>query len=355
MIKNVKRSALTLISIFCMSIFVSIQCFGADLTRGFDLAGLLGSSGLSSLLEELGGSASSSSSSDSSAEGLGTLFDLLGITERRISDCKISAITDKTYTGEEITPALTITWNGTRLKKGTDYTVTYTGNIKPGTAKCKITGKGQYKGTKTVSFTIVKGNSSKSGKKTSSGKTKTTKTKETEKAKSAASGKFTVKVKTGSYTYNGKVRKPDVTVTAGNKKVPSSAYMVTYKDNKNVGHATVTVKGKGDYKGYAGEASFRIELKKTSLKSASAAGDGKISCSWNKDTQADGYQIEYCTNKSFKNTAKTVKIQGSGEQSKVLDKLTAGKNYYVRIRSYKKVGSRNWYSEWSAARSVSVK
>ena len=64
---------------------------------------------------------------------------------------------DKTYiyTGKAITPVPTVTFNGKALKAGTDYSVTYSGNIKSGTATVKITGKGAYTGEKTVTFQII--------------------------------------------------------------------------------------------------------------------------------------------------------------------------------------------------------
>ena len=42
------------------------------------------------------------------------------------------------------------------LVAGTDYTVTYKNNVKVGTATVVITGKGNFTGTKTITFTITK-------------------------------------------------------------------------------------------------------------------------------------------------------------------------------------------------------
>ena len=344
---------------------------------GIDIGSLLGGMDTSSLYDMImsmagngtsSGSQAGTSSDTSSEGGLGMILDMLGVTERAMKDCTVSAISDQTYTGSAITPTPVVKYNGTRLKKGTDYTATYSNNTKVGTAKITLRGKGNYTGTKTVSFRIVrKGTSSSSGtsgKKTSSSGTsgKKTSSSGTSGGKTSVSGsvnrsktkKFTVKLTTTSYVYNGNVRKPAVKVTVSGKTIAKSDYTVTYKGNKVVGRATVTVKGKGDYKGYEGEATFKITLKKTVLQSASAAGDGNVSCKWNADTQADGYQIGYATNKSFQN-AKTLKVEGGSMKTAQLTKLTAGKNYYVRIRSYKKVGSSNWYSEWSAGKSVKVK
>ena len=60
------------------------------------------------------------------------------------------------YTGSLVEPALTVTDLGNELIKGTDYDVSYSNNRNAGTAKAKITGKGNYCGSDTASFRIVK-------------------------------------------------------------------------------------------------------------------------------------------------------------------------------------------------------
>lgn len=62
------------------------------------------------------------------------------------------------YTGKAIKPSVTIKSNGTTLKKGTDYTISYSNNINPGTAKVIITGKENYEGTTIKTFKIDKCN-----------------------------------------------------------------------------------------------------------------------------------------------------------------------------------------------------
>jgi hypothetical protein len=66
----------------------------------------------------------------------------------------ISGISNKSYTGKNITQSITVKYNGKTLKKGTDYTVSYSNNKKVGTATVKITGKGSYTGTITKTFKI---------------------------------------------------------------------------------------------------------------------------------------------------------------------------------------------------------
>ena len=303
-----------------------------------DLTGLLGDIDLSSLLQEVGGDSSSSSSSSSSSGelggALGTILQLLGGGSRKIKDCTIAPIPDQTYTGKALTPNPNIQYNGARLKKGTDYSVKYTSNTSVGTAKCTIVGKGSYEGQKTVSFRIVKkGTSTTSGKKGTD---------------------LTVKLSKTTYVYTGQAKKPTAKVTSSGKSVPSSGYTLSYKNNTKVGIATVTVKGTGDYKGLTGEATFKITLKKISLRSASSKTQGSITASWNPDTQADGYDLWVSTNQSFSKPTKQ-RIDGSGKGSFEFTGLTSGKKYYVRLRSVKEVESKEWVSQWSTVKEVTVK
>ena len=318
---------------------------GEEMDRSF-LSDLLGSMDLGSLLDglDVGGLLGGGEE----ASQLGDLLTLVGIGSRPMKDCTIGKIKDQTYTGKAITPTLTITYNGVRLKKNTDYTVKYSNNTKVGTASCTITGKGNYSGTRKVSFKIVRSGSASqnaSGKTTSSGKNSSSK----------KTGKLTVKLKTGSYVYNGEARKPSVQVTYRGKAVSSADYTLTYKDNKNVGKATVTVKGKEDYKGLSGEASFKITLKKTTLKTASSSASGCITAGWIPDSQADGYQLQFCLEKEFSSGIKKAAVDGGKTASYQMEKLTPGRKWFVRIRSFKKVGSSSWYSDWSGAKQVSVR
>ena len=65
------------------------------------------------------------------------------------------AFEQKVYTGKAIKPAVTVEYEGVKLKKGTDYTVTYKNNKQVGTASVIIKGKGNYSGKQTVNFTIT--------------------------------------------------------------------------------------------------------------------------------------------------------------------------------------------------------
>jgi hypothetical protein len=80
----------------------------------------------------------------------------------------------------------------------------------------------------------------------------------------------------------------------------------------------------------------------------------KMTVKWGKNAKANGYQIQYSTDKTFKTGNKAVSITSASTVSKVIGSLTKGKTYYVRIRTYKTVGSTKYWSIWSAARSVKI-
>ena len=166
------------------------------------------------------------------------------------------------------------------------------------------------------------------------------------------SRKLTVKVK--NVTYNGKAQKPAITVYAGKKKLSSKYYTVSYKNNKNVGYGTVVVKGKGSYGKYSGTAAFKINLKKTKLSSAKSTKRKTFTTTWKKTGGNSGWQVQYSTNKKFRSGVRTVNLKSSNTRLTVRN-LKNRKKYYVRVRSYKKVGKQTWYSGWSNIKCIKIK
>lgn len=93
---------------------------------------------------------------------------------------------------------------------------------------------------------------------------------------------------------------------------------------------------------------------KTTLKSLKA-GKKSLKVSWKKQTSnVTGYQLQYSTSSTFKN-AQTVRITKNTTTTKTISKLKAGRKYYVRVRTYKKVASKYYNSLWSGKKSVKVK
>ncbi|MEE1011525.1 MAG: leucine-rich repeat protein [Acutalibacteraceae bacterium] len=78
------------------------------------------------------------------------------IVTKSIANVSIAEIPAQDYTGNAVTPVITVTDGGKILHEGTDYTVTYSNNTAEGKATAKITGKGNYSGSASAEFEIQK-------------------------------------------------------------------------------------------------------------------------------------------------------------------------------------------------------
>ena len=155
-------------------------------------------------------------------------------------------------------------------------------------------------------------------------------------------------------TFTGKAQKQSITVIDGNIELKEGTdYIVTYNNNKKVGKAIVAITGKGAYTGTITK-TFKINPKGTSLKKLKT-GKKQFKATWKKQkTETTGYQIQYSTNKNFK-SSKTSKIKKNKTTSSTVKKLKAKKKYYVRIRTYKTVNGKTYYSGWSKVKKVTTK
>ena len=312
-----------------------------------------------------------------------------------------------TYTGSAQKPGATVKSGDKVLVSGTDFTVSYSNNTNTGTAKATIKGKGNYSGTITKEFTITPADISQ----------------------------LTASLSADIFRYNGAEQKPSVTVKSGDKTlVPDTDFTVSYSDNIDVGTATVTITGQGNYTGsmtrtftitnaripavitaksvtlnqstkktsvFTAETDGKITLKSSNSKIVKVSGTkiipvapGKVTLtitaargqdyekaskkisvtvrplttsklslkstakkqatvSWTAAKSISGYQIYYSQRSNMKN-AKHITAKSSAK-SAVLRNLTSKKKYYVRIRTYKTVSGKKYYSTWSSVKSVTVK
>ena len=162
---------------------------------------------------------------------------------------------------------------------------------------------------------------------------------------------MTVSLSPTSYLYDGKEKRPSVVVKDGNHKpVASENYTITYENNKYVGKATATVKFKGCYHGIITK-EFVINPKMPVISKIQAKKKG-FKVVWKKaGDQITGYEIQYTLNKKF--SKKSVRTTKSTKFT--AKKLKSKKRYYVRIRVYKKVGNKKYYSEWSKIKKIITK
>lgn len=109
------------------------------------------------------------------------------------------------------------------------------------------------------------------------------------------------------------------------------------------------------------EATTKVEEKKdASLKVPTLKSIKKekkaLTIKWKKITKKiKGYQFQYSTDPNFEKDVKTVNVSNPKTDMRKVKKLKSKTKYYVRIRSFKKVGSEKVYSNWSKTKSAKTK
>ena len=136
------------------------------------------------------------------------------------SSIVVSPVVDQVYTGVACTPELTVRDGNTILVKDKDYTINYINNVNVGTATITIVGKGNYVDTREIKFNIL--------------------------AKPIGSLMINP---LNDQTFRNAPISPDILIKDGAKVLVRDAdYTLTYANNLNVGMASVTITGKGNYK-----------------------------------------------------------------------------------------------------------
>lgn len=165
-----------------------------------------------------------------------------------IKDAEIVLSMDQyIYSGRRNTPKATVVFAGKTLVENVDYTISYEDCIDAGTARVVVSGKGNYGGTAEKTFEI---------------------------ARKGITG-ANVTIPQECYEYISKEIRPEATVTLSDGTVLKNAieYIVDYTDNIEVGTATITVTGTGNYIGYVTKTFTIIEAKKDDG-SETKPGDG---------------------------------------------------------------------------------
>lgn len=264
--------------------------------------------------------------------------------------------------------------NGTVFKEGTDYTVQYQDNYLPdGRQACGVyvyvTPIGSYVGNPVLTglLSLCRGEQP-DDEDDSKNPDDHQKTDDSKKTPDSQNPSTTNKLKKQKITKVSSTYKKSVGQSFTLK--PKAKGKITYKTgNKKV--ATVNSKGKVTVKG-TGKATITVTAKATSTYSKSVkkitvygvpkkpemkkltAGKKKFTVQWKKDKKADGYQVQYSTDKKFKKNVKSVNVSKKSTKATV-KKLKKRKTYRVRVRSYKKINGKKYYSGWGKVKSVKVK
>ncbi|MDO5131757.1 MAG: Ig-like domain-containing protein, partial [Eubacteriales bacterium] len=322
------------------------------------------------------------------------------------------------YNGNAKTPAVTVKHGGRTLQSGTDYAVTYTNNTNAGTAKVTVTGKGNYKGSASRSFTIAKasqsvtaqaaaasvcaGRSTKltvtgaKGEKTFSSSNTTIASVNSTTGQvtakkvgtvsitvscaattnyKAASAKVTIKVLPAAVTSLKAENLAKGIKITWNRVAGANGYLI-YRNDKKIrtisGGATLTYSdpnantngAKYIYKVVAKAATGTSTLSKsvtfyrvarTSFASVQNKAERRAVVKWYKIAKATGYQIQYSPSKTFSGDGtKTVNITKQSVTARTFGNLKKGRTLYFRIRTCKKVGTVIYRSAWSPLKKVTI-
>lgn len=244
----------------------------------------------------------------------------------KLKNCTVELSEDSVvYSGEALKPKVTVKNGSAVLRRGTDYTLSYSDNLEPGTAAVTIRGAGRCTGKVTKTFQIVLG------------------VPEMKSAVSAGYDAVTVTwkpvlgAKKYKLYYKGGTEanwKPAQSGISGTSCTFQSDSLVTGTDY------TFTVRAvRGEH-----ESSFDSKGKtvapvpaQTKITHALTAARG-IKLSWEKVEGATGYMIQKKSGSKWK----TVKNIKNGSRTTCVDtKVQMGRLYSYRIRAYRKVGEKN--------------
>lgn len=292
-----------------------------------------------------------------------------------IADCTVDPIPTQTYTGSQICPVPVVRYNGRILTEGVDYSVSYAQNNRSGTQAGEI----YINGLNTtflketvpfiIRFDIVNGLSDSADNGTSSGNSDNADTSandninnnnqkpgtssDTESSTQQITGvKDSYTKICGSKSFILKAKGPSaVTYTSSDRKVVTVEKTGGKVTIKGIGKAEIIIKsGKLTKK-----VSITVNPKKLSSVKASASGKKAIKVSWKRDKMATGYQVQYASNSKFTKGKKTESIKKNKTTCYTIRKLKSKKKYYVRVRAYKVVKGKKYYSSWSSEKQIKLK
>ena len=261
------------------------------------------------------------------------------ILPKQIKGCALSKVKDKTYTGKQVKPSVTLKDGVRKLKKDRDYSISYKNNKKIGKATIQVKGKGNYQGTKSCTFKILpqKVSSLKPAKKTS--------------------GSIQLKWKKVSsvtgyqiYRYNTKTKKYKKIKTLKGKKTtytvkklsPCTTYRFKVRAYKKLGKKTY-------YGAYSKVLKVQTKVLSPDMQVVSNRM-GQASVSWNKVKKASGLEL------SFRNGngayQKVSDVTRNSEGKLYMSQLQVGATYTFRMRAYRMVNGKKEYGDYTIRTAV---
>lgn len=245
------------------------------------------------------------------------------MARRKLKKSMIRVKASVAYTGKAVRDNFTVKDQGKRLTAKQDFTVSYTNNKKPGKASITFKGKGNYTGTVKTSYTI----------------------------KQKSIGSVTC-IRQKTRIYNGKKQSAGLVLKNGTVRLKKGRdYTLSYKNNQEIGRASVIIRGIGNYKGKR-TIHFSIVPSRPSIKTVKRTS-GAFRLKLAAKQKITGYQIYVSTAASF--PKKATQIFMTTGTSFGIDNLVRGNVYYVRVKAYLSKNGKKYTSAYSKAKKIKIK
>ena len=233
-------------------------------------------------------------------------------------------------------PGVTVTYKGKKLVGGTDYKVTYKNNINVGVAKVIVTGAGSsYSGTRTLSFLILP-------QKTFIKTVKTNRegiyltwnpVRSVSEYRIYRNGKYYATSKRTYWTDSGRKN--------NGRRYSYTVYAYKYSEGKKL------------YSNASNSVSYYY-LTRTGAPTLSYQKDrNQVKVTWEKNSQANGYVMEYADNGEYKN-AKRIWMSGSNKTDGYIP-VSRGTTIHCRIQAAVKLTNGKYcYSAYSDGKYMTI-
>ena len=276
------------------------------------------------------------------------------IVTKPLSKVSCPELIDMCYTGESLQPQLILKDGNTILILNQDYTYTIRDNVEIGKATVLIQGIHLYSGELIRTFRIVPKSTegvidpprieeNHTNQKSEAqiiipDEMKNDLVKKTITGTDLKKRVSCTKVKDQIYT--GKKLKPVIKIKIDGRVLSKKYYTLSYKNNKQIGKATIIITFRGKYSGRI-QKSFNIVPKAPKIIKVKTC-KRKFTITYSKVRgNVSGYEIEYETS-GKKKSCRTKKWK------KTITKLKPQKKYYIRVRAYKIVKGKIYYSAYTA-------
>lgn len=250
----------------------------------------------------------------------------------------ITTVTSATYTGSQIKPAVTVKDANGAVIAATNYTLAYGTNKACGEGTVTVTFKGNYEGSKKLTFKILPKTTSISSLANAS----TGITIKWAKNDQATGYKIYRSVNGGSYslvkniTSNATVSYTDTGATTNGAKYDYKIY--AYRTS---GSTTYT----------AAASAVKTIYRLTSAISSAANATSGITVKWAKNSAATGYYVYRSVNGAAYTLIKTITSNGTVSYTDTGAK-TNGSKYQYKVVAYKTVGGTTYKSAYSAVKTM---